>query len=274
MIVSGLNRDLKTAISSYNRPNVNTTNGSVYENMEQVLIAFGSTWFWDSFWLFFATPISLFGFFTNLLSLYIFLHGQFLTLPIYNYLRVLVVNSAILCFFTIFDFVFYSRRYLAVVNTYWANAYDAFVHEPITNTAYFFGSVLDIIIMLDRLSTFSKRFRIIPETFEWWKVTILTLVVCIVIDGPYYFVNIPTQFTFQVAGYDQAYIVFSVDQSDFSTTVIGRVLTFGIYFIRDFLTMLVSIVLNILSMIYLKRHLKKHAQMTGKTHADEVSRFS
>ena len=269
MIVLSLNDEVRGAHVIKPNANIstilfNTTNAIRYESFEQVLEVFGSTWFWDSFWLFFTTPISIFGFLTNLLSLYVFLQSEFQKLTVYNYLRVIVTNSAILCFFTIFDFVFYSRRYFTFVNTYWANAYNCFIHEPITNTAYFFGSVLDIIIMLDRLSTFSRKYRVIPEAIEWWKVTIGTLMICIVINGPYYFVNLPTEFSFQIATSNQAYIVYAVDQSDFSTTVVGRVLTFGIYFIRDFLTMVISIVLNILSVVCLKQYLKNHAKITRR----------
>lgn len=127
-----------------------------YFDLESMYLAFGSTWAWDSFWLFFTTPLSLYATLSNLLSAYIFWRGNFQEGRLYSFLKVFSLNSAFLCLFTICDFAFYSRRFIWFVNTYWANLYDAKIHENITNTSYFFCSVLDIFITLDRLSTFSK----------------------------------------------------------------------------------------------------------------------
>ena len=52
-------------------------NLTVYNDMEEVFHAFGSTWFWDGFFLFFTTPISLFGFVTNLISVQLFFKSIF-----------------------------------------------------------------------------------------------------------------------------------------------------------------------------------------------------
>jgi hypothetical protein len=118
------------------------------------------------------------------------------------------------------------------------------------NVAYFFGSMLDMVILLDRISTFK------PNVKEWfrlspYKTCLLCLIIVILVSGPYYFVNQVDSVTLRLNPTEN-FTVWFFRSSDFASTTLGSVLMFLVYGIRDLGVMVMQIVLNTTSMYFFK----------------------
>ena len=241
----------------------NQTTMYSYSSMDQLLVDLGSTEFWDAFWLFAVTPISLFALFGNLLSFYIFNDPSFSNMKLFSFLRYYAFTNTVRSLFNLFDFVFYSRRYTDWVNSYASTFYQCYIHEPITSTAYFFDSIIGIIILLDRLSTFSRAFQLIPAKMPVFKLMLGSFIGCAIINGPYFLVKSPSVTFAFINNTQTVYEVFYVSESYWSKTIGGRILTFAVYFIRDLSTMIVGLVLSTILLYNFKKFAKGHRKIAG-----------
>ncbi len=78
--------------------------------------------------------------------------------PMYDYLKVYTLNSAQVCFFMAFFFLVSTARVNAWSNFYITRAYNLLVYVLFVNTGYFYGTFLDIVITLDRISKLTAKF--------------------------------------------------------------------------------------------------------------------
>jgi hypothetical protein len=131
----------------------------------------------------------------------------------------------------------------------------------LNNVTYFYGSLLDVIILFDRISTFKQSikawFKLAPH-----KICIISLIIVIVVSGPYYFVNYVDSVTFKLDSTEN-FTVWFFRSSDFAKTTLGSALMFTVYGIRDLGMMILQIILNVISMYLFKRYCTKKAKLTA-----------
>jgi hypothetical protein len=89
--------------------------------------------------------MNLVGVILNLISFGVFCDTEFDT-PLFFFLKVYTINSALICLTESTLFVSLSYHFFSWVNSYWAQANYAFIIIPIASTAYFAGTVLDLFI--------------------------------------------------------------------------------------------------------------------------------
>ena len=229
---------------------------------EQFYLTIGSTWAFDSFYLFFILPTAIINSILNFLTFYILcnIKSNQKNKYLFFYLKIYVLNIAISSLFGILMFYTYSPRYFSFALDYFARILRCYIYTSVLTSMYFFTNILDIFISIERLSQFLRNrsnsiFKISPY------ITILIgLMFCILVNSPSYLWNyILSDDEF----YSKAKDVQNLDsfsycgRTDFIQSSLGGLLSTLMIFIRDILTLIIEIIINIVSIVYYKNFLKK-----------------
>jgi hypothetical protein len=235
-------------------------NNSNYEyTLDAVLTKYGSNFYLDLFNLVPFTLVSVVGFVLNTFSFVAFLDDEFKGIHLYSYLRVYCINNMIMCFLNIFNFVYSSIRILPWSNSFLTQLYSNYVYIPITNFNYFYGSLLDIVILLNRISYFNAT---VKNCIKFSPLTIcsISFLVCLIVEFPFFFFFMPNSHTATLKDGTIFTIWFS-DMTQFAQSTSGSVLKFLMYGLRDILVMLIILVLNVISTCLLKQHLSQKLRL-------------
>ena len=222
-------------------------------NKTQWLEKFGSTYTLDILYTYVLTPISFFGFLINLLSFYILLKPVFFAKPIFSFFRVYAINSALVCLLLSTYFLIPTYTLFAFTNTMEALTYGAYFYTPVYSTIYFFNSFLDVYINMERVSIFVPLFHRI-YSFSSKKTCSFLFAACLAINFPYFFYYKPQENVVELDT-KEMFVINAWALTDFAKSISGKVIAYVIYFIRDVLTLFLEIILNIFSVVLMKKHL-------------------
>ena len=224
-------------------------------NLEYWLQYYGSTWTMDCLYVFALTPLSLLSFTMNILAFRVLSTSSFGSASIFRYLRLYVLNSSILSLILATTFVFSSYRIFDFSNSYEALFYSSYFHGPLLLTFYSFGGLLEIFITIERALTFMPKStlkKIINYNFFW----LILLIFSILINIPVYFINYPTYDTVQLdTGLTKRFYYWGVTYFAASSTGIG--ITYALYTIRDLISLLVKIGLNVFTVNLIRKYFNR-----------------
>ena len=133
-------------------------------------------------------------------------------------------------------------------------------------TACFFSAVLDVSITLERIFNLKPSLNKLKK-FSYKTVCSCLFVSCLAINFPYYFLYKPTLIYASVDGYG----LYKFSYSEIGMSQFGKVITFLVYFIRDFLTLLLEIILNVVSLILLKKRMTIKRDIMSMNHKVELA---
>ena len=204
--------------------------------------------FGNKFYQYSTIAISSLGCVFNLMCYLVFNSKKFSKKNLYIYLKVYALNSLFINTLQFFTFLSSVLKIPHLTNTYEYIAFKCYAYSPIVTTCYFFSSVLDSYVLMERCSNFFSKLKVIFQpSAKLMCLALLTL--CLFINFPYFFVKKPA-FT----EYNSTFVVYYSVDSGFSLSTIGRVITFGVYFIRDIVTLISVVSLNILLYVSVKTH--------------------
>jgi hypothetical protein len=235
----------------------NITNNSS-DLWEIILIKIGSTWLLDTCYLYLMTILGFIGVILNILSLYVLFRINE-NHVIYKYYRVYTFNSILIC--TIIMLHFYTRtpRYFEFALTYGAGVYRCRILYGIY-TFTLFGSLINISILLERLSLFKPKLEKYFKTKPYF-VLFVALIITVIIQLPtYFFGEIRQYWEFKEAAksYENAmHFNGYCKRASFLPTTFGRILLFIIPFIRDFLFLVIEIISTAALLHYFKEFFSK-----------------
>ena len=245
--------------------NDNQTDGYYYM-LDNLLTTYGSTWILDYLNLYVFTIISVLSLLTSLFSLIIFCNMKN-SLPLYRYMQVNCISNAVMSLVSVFNFMATSYRLISWSNSRWTSVFFNQVYTPIANLSYFYSSVLDIVILLDRIAIFNRRVKAYLNKYSPTVICIVLFALCLIIDFPYFFVFAPDSFTAKLNANTSLTIWFS-NTTPFARSPLGQILSYIIYAIRDVLVMLAQIALGIHSSVLLKKHLNKKRTISTRLTVD------
>ena len=202
--------------------------------------------------------ISVFGFcaaILNSISLFVFTRKKFLKSNIYVYIRIYIFNSLLMSLCESFVFVSTSIRYFEFSNTYSAVSYGTYFYIAVITTTYFYGRIIEIKISLERASNYytklKKLFRFSP-VFD----CLISLLLCILINCPYFFVFKPSWDSVKLKS-GEYFTIYYWGTTDFANSAVGKSICFVVLFIRDILTLVLQIVVSLLSVYLFKKIVNK-----------------
>lgn len=182
---------------------------------------------------------------------------------LYTYLKAYTVNNFLLCgcLFTEFFYAVYTlgdAKSMTIVNSYFI--------VPFLGLCYLNGSLLDIVILLERISYFSRRVREWLKMMSLYSQIIILALVSFILTIPFFFLYAPLEIPVYVPD-DPDYAVWISGSSTLSSTQAGLAIIILIVTVDYVLVMLVHIALNILSFSYLRKHLKEKKTIMRATHS-------
>jgi hypothetical protein len=230
----------------------NNSSAFYFYTVDSLLTTYGSTWILDTLNMYLFTFVSVLGLVLSILSLVVFCDKDF-TIALYTYLRVYSANNIVLCFLETFNFFYTTYRIIPWSNSYWTQFYYNYILIPVSVLCYFYSGVLSVIIQLDRIGHFAKPLKRFTD-FSPLKLSIFAFLLCVLIDIPYNLVFVPGSKTAQLVNSTSNFTIYYSTVSAFSTSELGLVLTFLVSGMRDIFIMLVEIVLNVVSVVLIKRY--------------------
>jgi hypothetical protein len=245
-----------------------STSLNEFETFDEFLTnQMGFTFLLECLYTYVSTPVAVLGFIFNLISFVVFFDTDF-NIPLYKYFRIYSINSAVVNLVHIFIFISFSYRLVPLGNTYASQALFDYALLPLCMAGYFYGTVLDIVITVDRIANFKQSVKHWFQKFTT-KTCLALYFVCGLINIPYHLIFMPK---FRVVPINSTfnYTIWFTSLSPFAVTETGRVLTFLIYLFRDFSLMATEIVLNLVSIYFMKKYFDKKL----KLQADQLSKTS
>lgn len=240
-----------------------------YYDIDEILRTYGSTVELDNLNLYPFTIVSAVGVVLNLFTCLVYRQSEFRVISVYQYFFVYAVTNIVLCLFSCFNFLATSYRIISWSNSYWTQFYYNYIYSPGINICYFYSSVLDIFILLDRLAVFNVSIKNWFTRIRPNKMCLIGLVVCLVVDSPYFYVFMPSSVEKRIDA-NTNFTIWFASNTPFATSNIGRALSYLVYSIRDVLVLVIKVILNIVSTITLKRFLDKKLKIVSSNRIQPI----
>jgi hypothetical protein len=223
--------------------------------LDAILNANGQTWI--NTWIYTVpfAAVGSFGFFANIICFVIFLDAEFNT-PLYSYMRIYVCNSTVIALVSSLFGLFYSSRLNDWSNSYWTWAYYVDVFVTFSTTLYLYGTVIDIVITIDRIGKLRMKEYI---KIGAYKVCAMGLAFSVAVNFVYYFAYKPDSIVYDQDIVDlngniiHGYTRWIISLTAFATSPLGNVLLLMLYAFRDLFLMLVEIAVNCVSLYYIRK---------------------
>ena len=226
------------------------------QNLEYWYRGFGSTPATDNLYVYLLTPLSALSFSLNLISFFILLQKKFQKLRFYTYLRCYVLNNAIISLILTFTFTNLTYRVFNFTNSYGTMLYGGNIQFPLLLSFYYLISLFEICILLERIKFFlPTRFKnlIVLNSDNFCYILLLY---SLLINLPNYFVFVPSYVNVELEN-NSFYCIYFMSQTEFSHTTAFKAINYLFFAIRDVLTLLAKLILNIIAIILVKQYMLK-----------------
>ena len=234
---------------------------------EEAYITIGSTWFSDGFYLFMVLPWTIINVFLNGITFLVInkMTVKPSTKKLYVYLKIYVLVCGLLSLVGTTMFITFSPRYMPFGLNFFARLWRCQVKTPILLLLHFYTYILDILIIIERLSQFSSESsRIFIRKYSPYKLSVIALIFCVI-------VNMPINFWYDI-GSDEKFFQEAREKPDkitycslaeFITSPIGSILSIIMLTISDILTLILEMILNIVLIFFYVKFLKKKSQVVS-----------
>jgi hypothetical protein len=210
----------------------------------------------DILYMYILTTFSLVSFIFNLIVFKVLLKNKFNLSVIYSYFRLYIFNSLLISILLVFTFVGNTYRTFKFTNTYLSLAFAIYVNTPLLSTLYFYSTLLEIIIIIERSERFiQKKYRYLKK-FSFNNVCLVTFLFSVILNFPTFLSYYPACSDVQLDD-NSTFTVYYWGLSEYSASLFGTILTFTVYFIRDFLFLVLKITLNVYSVYLIRKYLNK-----------------
>ena len=230
-------------------------NSSIQIIDDNFYVQMGSTWILDSIYLIVIIPLGVIGLISNIFNFYVIFRIN-VNISTYKYLKVYCLNSSLIGFISIFTlYGNFTIRFTGIKTDLFARIYRCFIVNYVATSLYFYGNMLDIVIVIDRLSIFVNFFKKLSK-INPLNISIFLAIICFTI-------NLPTFFRFRLKSDEEILYDFtesSINSSYLAFGICGswylhdNIIIVGLNIIgRDLLTLCLEIIFSILSVIYFIR---------------------
>lgn len=241
--------------NSTHAPNeTNTTTPIEYLSLRDQLAMFGFYYLVDILVTAFYIPTCFIGSFLSIICVIVFYSREF-KLPMYIYLRLYSIANTIIALVSIYSALTTPIQLIPWANSPAANYYVAYVYCPIMNLSYFFATVLDIAMLMDRIALFMPRLKPIFCNHPY-KLSGVIFLICLVIDFPYFFFYLPASALFQLNS-TEYYRLYYIDYTDFGHSDAGRITQYTQWVLRDILPVILIFICGVVSIGLLNAHMTK-----------------
>lgn len=241
---------------------MNFTTNSTTSWLEMIVNSFGyGLWITADYIMLILVP-SLLGMLSEALCLIVFSRIKVVS-NLYIYVKAYTVNNMVVCGCLFFQF-FYAIYSLGDPETLTVS--NSYLIYPFMNCLFLNGTLLDIVILLDRIAVFSKRVKGLISLISPYKQILLLAIISTIFTIPYFFLYEP-MVIHSTSPEGVEYIVWISGSSPFSSTSFGNALIILIVGVEYVAVMVIQIVLNIYSMICMRHHIQEKKLIVNIKHA-------
>ncbi len=230
---------------------MNYTNQTSYIIDEKFLLRIGSTWVIDTLYLIVISPMGFIGFILNLISFGVLTKVKIRDTKIYEYLKIYSLNSSLICLSFGFMFSSHSPRYFSDFTDELAKIFKCRIFAYGMTSLYFFNNLLDILIILDRISIFTTKLNRLG--------LIKPYILCLILLSLCSMTNLILYFSIKIAP-DEIFISSNLstycEQTDFARSTLGFIINLIVIILRDILTLIVEIMCSLILIYCYKRYEK------------------
>jgi hypothetical protein len=261
-----------------------------FPDLDSALYNFGYIYSIEYLHLFLFTPLSLMGFILNIVCLFIFNQKEFRSIPLYYYLKIYTVHGLVINFVEFFYSFTQCVRLLSFIsNTYEAHFFVTYIYIPVFNTCQYCKFLIDLLIIWDRIETFKNK---VPSTLlstvthnyyikynrsksgtsgakerGMIKISMRSIIwfICIfslLFNAPYLLAYVPGKKIILFVAANGSIMqprmeFYYARKTQFYKSTFGFILMNFTYFVKNLLTFLAEIALNIVFCFLFKTHFAK-----------------
>jgi hypothetical protein len=229
----------------------------IFELKNMFLDKIGSSWLYDSLYLFLITPLGILGTFLNSISFLVFLKKNLRQIKFYQYYQVYALTGVSLSFIQAFSFMV-SPRYLFELSI----SRSARIFKCLIEASYvmplflFYSNALNILLNIERASNFTDKLKFFKKISPYSACFIL-FILCFII-------NLPMFFLIDTASNENVYEALATRQkavqfkglcvrNQNSLNLFGIIATWFGFVVKDLIAFSLDIASNVLSIIFFKR---------------------
>jgi hypothetical protein len=242
-----------------NQTNINMSSARVFLSYEQWLELLASTLLIEIFSVCVVPFLGIVGIVLNIIALWCLLDDKFKKVKLYKYLKVYMVNSLLICLFCI-GFISQSRRFSEIAQQHWALFYSAYIHLPIIFVLYSFAGLIDIMIIIDRISIMSSKSPLFFKRIRPYAVCFVLFLIAFGLNATVWINYVPTMLTVQL-GESYWHTFRILNPTLFNYSYAGQLIMNLQMAFRDIFVCLSHFVLNGASLLMLKKHLNKKSKI-------------
>lgn len=231
-----------------------------YATLRDQLAGFGFYYLTDILVTAIYIPTCFIGSFLSLICVVVFYQRDF-KLPMYAYLRLYSIANTLLALVSIYSALTTPIQLFPFFNSQASNIYVSYVYEPIMSMCYFFTTVLDIAMLMDRIAIFVPKLKPVFCKHPY-IVSAVIFVICLCIDFPFFFFYMPNSTLFQLND-TEYYRLYYVDYTSFGYSDAGRVVQYCQWALRDILPVVLIFICGVVSVALLKAHMRKKQRIIG-----------
>ena len=244
---------------------------------EEAYIAIGSTLISDGFFLYMIPAWAVLNMILNIITFHALnkIKVKPGTRALYFYLKKYVFVCGLLSLGGTTMFITFSPRYISFGLDYSSRLFKCQIQTPVLILLHFYAYILDILIIIERLSQFSNESnRTFIKKYSPYKITLISMIFCIIVNMPSFFwYYVESNEIFLLKARETPDRLIYCSQSDFLSSTLGYILSFLMLGINDILTLIVEMILNIVLIFFYVKFLKKKSQVitqTGSTRAKRI----
>lgn len=229
----------------------------------------GSTWTYDSIYLFLVTPMGILGILFNGISFGIFTLNKFRNQALFKYLRVFTFNSLILSITFSCSFLISPRYFFDLSHSLIARVFKCYiVPSVVVSLIFYFNNALDVLINIQIAAVYTNRL----DRFKSINPYILCAVVftiCFVVNSPnYLLISISTDEQVNEGLSSFANILKFKGlclRNPIYLTTYGTAITMLGFAVKELLTLCLEIVSSLASIHCMRMYYKRNRNLTGQT---------
>jgi hypothetical protein len=246
--------------------NISQNSSNSTENIdlwEILMFKIGSSWALDTIYLYIITPLGFLGVISNIISAFV-LFKISETHAIYKYYQVYTANGILICTIIMLNFYTRTPRYFDFSLTHGAGVYRCQVLYG-SYTLALFGNLINISILLERLSNFKRSLKYFFKDRPY-LIVLISWLITFVINLPTFFIGIARndeEFKEALKSYEKLKDFYYCKRLPFVNTVLGSITLFLITLIRDFIFTIIELILTFISYLNLKKFIENKKILTN-----------
>ena len=226
----------------------------------------GSTWTYDSIYLFLVTPMGFLGLLLNLIAFGIFISKRFRSQPLFKYLQVYTFNSLILSATFSLSFLISPRYFFDLSHSTLARIFKCYlVPSVIVSLVFYFNNALDVLINIQSAAVYTNRFK----STNPYVLCAIVFAVCFVVNSPNYLLI--TMSTDEQVNHGLSSLANILKfkglclRNPIYLTPYGTVITLFGFAVKELLTLCLEIASSLASIYCMKSYYKRNRQLTNQT---------